>query len=102
MTMSVNLKSRKRLALATSLAIAGATLFSSSALAIAVPPIPRDPACDQSVASACVGTWQSLGYWSYDHCVAHRQCAECPPWYGYMCGVGPNYAPEANRATRPW
>ncbi|MET1111502.1 MAG: hypothetical protein ABWX67_08270 [Allosphingosinicella sp.] len=100
--MSRNLKARKRLALATSLALAGATIFSSAASAIGVPPIPRDPACDQRMVNECVGTWQSLGYWSYDHCVGHRQCSECPPWFGYMCGVGPNYATAPDKGTRPW
>lgn len=100
--MSRNLNARKRLALATSLVLAGGMLFSSAASAIAIPPFPRDPACDQQMVTECVSTWQSLGYWSYDHCVAHRQCVECPPWYGYMCGVGPNYATEPDKGTRPW
>ena len=100
--MSRNLNARKRMALATSLVLAGATIFSSAASAIGVPPIPRDPVCEQQQANACVGTWQAQGYWSYDHCVSHRQCEQCPPWYGYMCGVGPNYATEPDKGTRPW
>lgn len=100
--MSRNLNSRKRRALATSLVLASALMFSSAASAIGKPPIPRDPACDQQMVNECVGTWQAQGYWSYDHCVSHRQCTECPPWFGYMCGVGPNYATEPDAGTRPW
>lgn len=99
--MFKDLNLRKKTALAASMLFAGAMVFSSAASAIGVPPIPRDPACDQFMVNACVSTWQSQGYWNYQHCVAHRQCVECPPWYGYMCGVGPN-ATRPDEATRPW
>jgi hypothetical protein len=51
------------------------------------------------MADACVSTWQSLGYGNYDHCVAHRQCTECPPLWGYMCGIGPNDAAKPDEGT---
>jgi hypothetical protein len=95
-----NLDIRKKTALAASLVLAGAAIFSSAASAI--PPPVRNPVCDQYMANACITTWQVLGYGNYAHCVAHRQCAECPPWYGYMCGIGPNYATEPDLGTEPW
>ena len=99
--MSRKFNIRKRTALAASTLFAGAMIFGSSASAIGTLPFPRDPVCDQQKVTECVSTWQAQGYWSYDHCVSHRQCAECPPWNGYMCGVGPNYAAEPGRATEP-
>jgi hypothetical protein len=95
-----NLGLKKKMALATSLVLAGATI---STAAFAVPPgwAQRDPVCDQYMANACITTWQSLGYGNYAHCVAHRQCTECPPWWGYMCGIGPN-ATEPDEGTKPW
>jgi hypothetical protein len=95
-------KTRKKTALALAMALAGAMTFGSAASAIGTPPTPRDPACDQRMVNECVSTWQAQGYWSYDHCVSNRQCTECPPWYGYMCGVGPNYATDPDKATKPW
>jgi hypothetical protein len=97
--MSKRLNVRKTLALAASLILVGV-----STAAAAVPPSwwTRDPVCDQQQADYCVSTWQSLGYWDYDHCVGHRQCQECPPLYGYMCGVGPDYAAKPDEGTTPW
>ena len=97
--MSKKLNIRKTIAVAASLVLA-----SVSAASAAVPPgyWDRDPVCDQQQADYCVSTWQSLGYWSYDHCVGHRQCQECPPLWGYMCGVGPDYAAKPDEGTRPW
>jgi hypothetical protein len=102
MMMSRKLNIRKKTAAASALLFAGAMIFSSSASAIGKLPGPRDPVCDQQKANECVSTWQTAGYWNYDHCVASRQCQECPPWFGYMCGVGPNYATEPNKAVRAW
>lgn len=84
--------------------VAALVLASVSTASAAVPPSwwARDPVCDQQQADYCVSAWQSLGYWNYDHCVGHRQCQECPPLYGYMCGVGPDYATKPDAGTRPW
>lgn len=91
----------KRMALAVSLAFAGAAMFGPAASAI---PPPRDPACDQRVANECVGTWQTKGWSSYQDCVAGQQCLECPPSYGYLCpypGMYDYYAAEP-ATTEPW
>jgi hypothetical protein len=84
------------------LALAGAATFGTAASA-KIPP--RDPVCDQSVANECVSTWQSLGFFDYEHCVGYQQCMQCPPTPGYMCGMGPGgygYLTEPNRSARPW
>ena len=93
------LEMTKTRALAASLALAGGAIFATAASA-RIPP--RDPACDQRVAQECVTTWQSGGYWSYEHCVGYQQCMQCPPIPGYLCGVGPEgYATEPDEGTRP-
>ena len=89
----------RKTALAASLALAGAAIFATSASA-RIPP--RDPVCDQRVADECVTTWQSGGYWNYQHCVAFQQCMQCPPIPGYLCGVGPEgYSTKPDEGTRP-
>lgn len=91
----------RKTALAAALALAGASMFGSAASA---QKWQRDPVCDARVANECVSTWQSLGYWDYNHCVAHQQCMQCPPFPGYLCGIGPGdyYAVEPDAAARPW
>lgn len=84
--------------LAASLALAGAGIFGTAASA----QWSRDPVCDQQMADECTTTWQAMGYWSYDHCVGHRQCQDCPPMWGYMCGVGPDYATKPDGDAKPW
>lgn len=97
--MSRTSRAKKALAVAASLVLASVSTASA-----AVPPSwwTRDPVCDQAMANACVTTWQSMGYGNYEHCVAHRQCAECPPLWGYMCGIGPNDATNRDPASKPW
>jgi hypothetical protein len=97
--MSGKFNIRRSMAVAASLVLASVSTASA-----AVPPSwwTRDPVCDQQKADACVTTWQSMGYGNYEHCVAHRQCAECPPLWGYMCGIGPNYAAKPDAGTEPW
>lgn len=88
---------RKMKAVAASLALAGAGIFGTAASA----QWSRDPVCDQQMADECVTTWESMGYGNYDHCVAHRQCQDCPPLWGYMCGIGPYDAARPDEGTRP-
>lgn len=83
--MARKLKTSRITALAASLALAGAGIFGTAASA----QNGRDPVCDQQKADGCVTTWESMGYWSYEHCVMHQQCWDCPPLWGYMCGIGP-------------
>lgn len=93
---------RKSIALTASLIIAAAASFSTAASA---QKFQRDPVCDQRAANECVSTWQSLGYWNYEHCVGHQQCMQCPPIPGYLCGVGPEgygYATEPDQGPKPW
>lgn len=97
--MSRKLNMRKSTGLAASLMFASATIFGTAASAAKLPP--RDPVCEQQVANACVATWQPLGYGNYQHCVAHQTCMQCPPSYGYLCGIGPN-ATKPDAATEPW
>ena len=81
--MARKLRFGKTIGLAASLVLAGAAIVGSAASARIGPP--RDPACDQRVANACVSTWQTLGWSTYQDCVSGQQCIECPPNYGYLC-----------------
>ena len=59
--------------------------------------------CDQQMANACVTTWQSMGYGELR--ALRRRTAnatECPPLWGYMCGIGPYDATKPDVGTRPW
>ncbi len=89
---------RKQTALWASLAIAGAAILSSAASAI--PPRPRDPVCEQNVTNACAVFWQQLGYGSAQQCATVEICMQCPPNYGYLCGVGAAAKPDTG--TEPW
>ena len=99
--MSKNL--RKATALAVSLVFASATIFGTAASAKGLGP--RDPVCDQRVINECATEWQALGYAEYQHCVWGQPCLECPPNYGYMCGIysypGGGWATR-RVADKPW
>jgi hypothetical protein len=95
MTKGIN----KSLKLAVSLVFAGAATFASAAGIGGGQP--RNPVCDQRVANECVGTWQSLGWHSYQACVSGQQCIECPPNYGYLCPY-PGMFATTPTAARPW
>jgi len=97
--MSGKFNIRKTMAVAASLVLAS---VSTASAAVSPDWWSRDPVCDQQMADACVTTWQSMGYGNYEHCVAHRQCTECPPLWGYMCGIGPYDATKPDAGTRPW
>jgi hypothetical protein len=100
--MSRKLNIRKITALAASLALAGAATFSTAASA---QKWQRDPVCDQRVTDECATEWQELGYAEYQHCVWGQPCLECPPNYGYMCGIysypGGGWAAKRTPDT-PW
>jgi hypothetical protein len=99
--MSRKLNISKAMTLAAALVLSGAPMFSTAASA----QNGRDPVCDQQKAAGCVSTWQSLGYWNYEHCVMHQQCWYCPPLWGYMCGMGPidgEFAARPDEGTKPW
>ncbi len=95
-----NLGLKKKMALATSLVLACATI-STSASAVAGWG-PRNPVCDQQVADGCVVFWQTLGYPTYADCVRLEQCYQCPPNYGYLCGYDPRYVDRAIKPDQPW
>ena len=95
MTRKIN----KSLKLAVSLVFAGAATFASAAGIGGGQP--RNPVCDQRVANECVGTWQALGWSSYQTCVSGQQCIECPPNYGYLCPYPGMFATEP-AAPKPW
>jgi opacity protein-like surface antigen len=91
---------RKKIALATSLVLAAATIGTAASAAA---PRPRDPVCDQRVADGCVVFWQDLGYAQYSDCVSNEQCLKCPPNYGYLCGYDPRFAYDpAIKPDQPW
>ena len=93
-------RTSRKLALATSLVLAAATIGSAAS---AIGPRPRDPVCDQNVASGCVVFWQTLGYPTYADCVRLEQCYQCPPSYGYLCGYDPRmYSDPAMKPDQPW
>lgn len=93
----MNRNFRKTMALAVSLAFAGA----ASAAGIGGGQ-PRDPVCDQRVVAACATNWQTLGYPSRQTCEWGQPCVECPPNYGYLCGGPWIYQAAEVKAARPW
>jgi hypothetical protein len=93
-------KTRKSVALAVSLVLAGATMFGTIASARVGPP--RDPACDARVVAECATSWQTLGYPNQSTCEGGQQCIECPPNYGYLCGGPSIYYATENKAPKPW
>ncbi|MEA3053798.1 MAG: hypothetical protein QOG72_2701 [Sphingomonadales bacterium] len=94
--MSRKLNVRKTVGLAVSLVLASAAIFVSTASARGLGP--RDPVCDQRVINACATNWQALGYASQQNCALGQPCIECPPNYGYLCGI---YSYPGSYAAEP-
>jgi hypothetical protein len=71
----------RKKALAASLALAGAAIFTAPAGARG--PLPPDPACVAQVQNDCNAHWQAYGYHVYDDCVTDQTCKVCNV---YLCG----------------
>lgn len=92
--MSRKLMLGKARALAASLVLAGAAIFSTAASANWTEP----PAC-QDLEAACTANYQAWGYRNYQECYNHVLCYAC--WGGYLCGYDPRDAVKPDTA-KPW